>query len=207
MGRILLAMLVGGGVLVFFGIQEMRLAKAAKAEPQSITAADLIKSGPGDNAHVVLTDFMMCQGAYVIESDKKGGKWKGVWFPVVSVDSPYFEKLMGMLNPDGTLSGTPPVPDDIRLIIKSKHVSGEGELSALADQRTLQGVVINKIESLGSKQKKILQESYPQVNFDNVLILEHDRKPAAAGKSFGFIGGGALMSCVGLLGFFKTRKA
>ena len=207
MGRILLAMLVGGGVLVFFGVQEMRLAKAAKAQPQSITAADLIQSGPGDNAHVLMKDFLMCDFAYVYQSSKKGGDWKNVWVPVVPVGGEYHKKILSMVKPDGSFEGTPPMPTDIRLIVKSGKVSNEREVGALAGQDTLQGVIVNKIESLGGEQKKILKESYPGVDVANVLILEHDRKPATAGKSFGFIGGGALLSCMGVLGFVKSRKS
>ena len=208
MGRILLVMLVGGGALVFFGIQEMRLAKATKPEPQSITAADLIKSGPGDNAHVVMKDFLMCEFAYVYQANKKGGAWKNVWVPVVPVGGDYHKKILSMVKPDGTLGGgTPPMPDDIRLIVKSSKVPNEQSVGALANQETLQGVIVNKIESLGGEQKKILKESYPGVDFANVLILEHDRKPATPGKSFGFVGGGAVLSCVGVLGLVKKRKA
>ena len=206
MGRILLVMLVGGGVLVFFGIQEMRLAKATKPEPQSITAADLIASGPGDNAHVVMKDFLMCDFAYVYQAKKGGGPWKNVWVPVVPVGGDYHKKILGMVKPDGTIDGTPPMPDNIRLIVKSSKVPNEQSVGALASQETLQGVIVNKIESLGSEQKKILKESYPGVDFANVLILEHDRKPATAGKSFGFMGGGAMLSCVGVLGMVKRRK-
>jgi hypothetical protein len=207
MGRILLAMLVGGGVLVFLGIQEMRLSKAAKLEPQTITAADLIKSGPGDNAHVLMKDFMLCGNAYVYQAKKGGGAWNNVWIPAVPLGGEYHQKLLSMLKPDGTLDGTPPAPTDIRLIIKSSKTPNEQSVEALANQDTLQGLIVNKIESLGGEQKKILRESYPGVDFANVLILEHDRKPATAGKSFGFIGGGALLSCMGVLGFVKTRKA
>jgi hypothetical protein len=199
-------MLVGGGVLVFFGVQEMRLSKAAKAEPQSITAAELIKSGPGDNAHVVMKDFILCGNAFVYQAKKGGGAWKNVWVPAVPMGGEYHKKLVEMLKPDGTLNGSLPTPTDIRLIVKSSKVSNEQEMGSLADQDTLQGVIVNKIESLGGEQKKILKESYPSINFDNVLILEHARSPATAGKSFGFIGGGALLSCMGVLGFFKSRK-
>ena len=207
MARILLAMIIGGGVLIFLGVQEMRLASGAKQEPASVSCSDLIRNGPGDNAHILLKDFFISPAAFVYESAKSGGNWKTIWVPVVPQGGAYHQQVLSMVKPDGTLTGELPVPTDIRVIVKSSKVATESDLDALADQETLQGVIVNKIASLGGKEKKILTESYPTANFDNVYILEHDRKPASAGKSYGMMGGGGVLAVLGVLGFFRSKQS
>ena len=212
MGRIILLVIILGGVLAFFGVQEMRLARVAKPDAQTVSCAKLIANGVGDNAHVSLTDFIMVPSAFVYETGKSGGAWRSVWVPVVPVDGDYHKKVVAMIersggNPAALSAANLPRPDDIRLIVKSNKVADEAALDALASQDTLNGIVINTISSLGSKQKKILADSYPGVNFDNVLILEHDRKPTSTGKSVGMIGGGGVISLLGVLGAIRRKTA
>jgi hypothetical protein len=207
MFRILLAMIVGGGVLVFLGIQEMRLAGASKSEPQSITCAQLIKNGVGDNAHVAMGDFYIPNSAFCYEGSKYGSEWKTIWIPAVPTDGEYFKRLQA-LHKAGKLGDGPiaPQPHEIRLIIKSTKVKNEAQLNALDSQETIQGMIVNKIDSLGTKERKILAESYRGVDLDSCLILEHGREPASAGKSFGMMGGGGLLSVLGVLGFVKRKS-
>jgi hypothetical protein len=205
MTRILLVIIILGGAMVFAGVQQMRLASVAKAEPQKISCAKLIESGPGDNAHVELTDFIMVNSAFVTETGKSGGRWKNVWVPVVPVDGEYRDQIASLLG--GSLTpGNLPRPRDIRVIVNSSKVESESDLDALADQDTIRGMVVNKVSSLGSKQKQILADSYPGVNFDNVLILEHGRTPWGTGKSLGCIAGGIALAVAGVGGMVVRRR-
>ena len=83
--------------------------------PQEITAADLIKNGPGDNRHVTITDFE--PGGYVVES--KNGTWTEVWIALFP-------------------SGGP--EDKIELVISTKSVGNDGMLRQFAAQPKLTGI-------------------------------------------------------------------
>jgi hypothetical protein len=208
MNRILLAMIVLGGAMAFAGVQQMRLAGAAKPQAQAMSCAKLIRDGVGDNAHVLLTDFIWVDSGIVTETGKRGTAWKNVWVPVVPFGGEYHKQVLATLDTaTGALPANQPKPTDIRVIVQSSRVADEAALEALAKQDTLDGVVVNKISSLGSKQKQILAESYPGVNFDNVLVLEHGRVPWSSGKSVGTIAGGAVLSLLGVLGFIRRRSA
>lgn len=196
--RFILALVVGGGVLLFIGIQEMRLRSAAKEEPQKIACAELAANGPGENAHVLMGDFILCDFAYVYE--EKNNQWSKVWVPAVPIGGAFHLKLLSMLDEEGRLTGEVPPPTNVKVIVKSSSVDNEGELGVLAEKETLQGVIVNTIESLGSEEEKMLKESYPSVNFDECYILEVDRAPATFAKMAGFsVGGVLLMAGGGLL--------
>ena len=191
------AMIVGGGVLVFLAVQDMRLNATAQKEPQQITCAELEKNGAGDNAHIVLQDFLLTTSAFVYE-EQSGGRWSKVWVPAVPLGGEYHRKVLSMLDEQGNLRGNLPTPAKVKVIVKSSKVANERELNQLADQDTLQGMVVNLISSLGSDEKKLLKESYPFVNFDDCHIVEVGRKPAGTGKLLGFGGGGAVLALLGV---------
>jgi len=192
----LLIPIVIGGVLIYIGAQEAHLAAHAKEQPQQISLADLAAKGPGDNAHIILTDYLLCEFAFVYE--EKDGRWQKVWIPAVPLDGEYHQKLKAMLDPDGKLKGEPPMPDDIRVIVKLPNARNNDDIGKVAEADTLQGVVVNSIESLGSKEKKILQDSYPRVDFGTCLIVEEGRRPASFAKRAGLLGGGIVLALVGI---------
>lgn len=212
--RIKLAMLIGGIVLAYFGIQEWRLASAAKAEPQTMTCSELEAKGPGDNAHVSLTKFFLCQQSFVYEAKKNNeSHWNKVYVPAVPLDSPYMKTVAEMLEQNPKLQNLPP-PPEIKVLVKSSHVSNHQELENLAmlgiQGPALNGLVTNKIESIGSEEKKILEQNYPGIDFTKCYLIDHDRKPVQTGALFGMIGGGALLTVIGggwMLGGMRSQKA
>lgn len=196
--RFVLALVVGGGVLVFISVQDFRLSSASDVEPRQITCAELVANGPGDNAHIVMGEFLLCDFAFVYE--EHGKTWSKVWVPAVPLGGAFHLKLLSLLDEQGNLTEDVPMPTDVKVIIKSSDVSNDRELSSMAGKDTLQGVVVNKIESLGSEEKKMLKESYPMVDFDDCWILEVGRRPATMAKLAGFFFGGvALMVTGGML--------
>jgi hypothetical protein len=199
MYRIVIAMIVLGGVLTYWGYQEMSLASKTDPTPQEITCQELSDSGPGDNAHVVMSDFLLCTMAYVYEGvGDSDTAYKTVWVPAVPLGGAYHQMLLSMLDDEGNLQGNMPLPRDLAVLVKTSKVTSGEALDRLADRDTLSGLVINEIASLGSQEKKILIDSYPGVDFDKVWILEHGRKPAGAGKMYGLMGGGLALMLVGL---------
>jgi hypothetical protein len=206
--RIKFLPLIIGGVLFFFGFQEWRLATKARGQPQRITAAQLEANGPGDNAHIELADFLFCNN-YVYKSSSQraaqAGNWETVWIPAVPLDGPYVQRLRSMAAAGQIQPNFIPPPDDVRIIIKSSKVKGEGDLQRLGDADTLKGVVVNEIESLGSEEKKHLQESYPGIDFSRCWIVQHEREPAGAGKVLGLMGGGGTLFLAGLAWLAKRE--
>lgn len=144
----ILIILLGGGVFVF-GCMEWQLKTVAKEIPQTISAAELAARGYGDNANVVVTGISLCDNFVVYE---KNNRWQQVWVPAVPMGQP--------------------CGGNIRLIVKDGSCQNEGDVSRI-DTGTIRGVIINKIASLGSKEKSMLEESYGPIN--DCLILQRNR--------------------------------
>ena len=177
MRRIFFALLVIGGVFVFLGIQEYRLSKVAKADAQTITCARLAAKGPGDNAHVRLTEFEFTEN-YIYQEQKRSTQWRTSYVPAVP------PRVLG-----------DPAVRVVKVLIKSNKARNEDQLYALG-QAPIEGVVVNKIAALGSDERRLLKESYPDIDFDTCWIVEAGKAPASTGKLMGMIGGGAGLSIV-----------
>ena len=206
MGRILLIIIVLGGMLAWFGFQEWRLASAASTTPKTITCADLEKNGPGDNAHVVLTDFLLCPSGFVYESSKgNDSNYTKIWIPAVPLHGEYMEQLKKLADSGKDMAHVPP-PTNVRVIVRSSHVHNDGELEKLGDRDTIQGLIVNKVDSLGSKEREILAGQYPGINLDTCWILDEGRSPKSFGVAGGMIGGGAVLALIGVGGFVLSAK-
>ena len=195
MGRLKLAMLVIGGVLVFMGYQEMRLSGIAKAERQEITAKELLQNGYGDNAHVKVTSILPVQSLYVYVEKKN--KWETVWLPAVPMNGKYVEMLKQL--PEDTSPENIPAPKNIGIILKLTDARDEKAVDRYSQLETIEGLVLNEIESIGSDEINILKEQYPSVDFKKCLIIEPGRSPKSSGFIAGFIGLGLVL--MGLAAF------
>jgi hypothetical protein len=67
------------------------------------------------------------------------------------------------------------------------------ELENRLNKPKVQGMVTNRITSLDSKIRTLLQQSYPKTDFDKCLIIQEDRTPFNRSLVFA-MGGGAILS-------------
>lgn len=71
-------------ILGFICRQEKQLRDLGSVPPQVMKLSALVKQGPGENPHVVLTDFQ--GGGYIFESNQSG--WSQVWIALFPTDPP-----------------------------------------------------------------------------------------------------------------------
>src|SRR5947207_6389199 len=92
-----LGLVVVGIFLVVKGVNEHTLSGKTKDQPQRISCAKLASEGPGDNAHIVLTDFLMAPN-YVYEGRGKSGTWSNAWVPALAIDSDWAKQVAERLK-------------------------------------------------------------------------------------------------------------
>lgn len=162
----IIVMAIAAGVFIA-GWMEWQLKTVAKNQPQTLSAAELAARGPGNNAHVVLTNYDLCDNFVYETSTKFGGSWKKVWVPIV---------------PSGQGCGA-----QIQIILTDTTVKSPEQLATLGGR--VQGLVINKVASLGSKEKKLLSETYPGVDFSRVWIVHNGRQTWSPWAVMAMLGG------------------
>ncbi|HVS35299.1 MAG TPA: hypothetical protein VMS17_06925 [Gemmataceae bacterium] len=171
--------LVLGGMLLFFGFHEWQLGTAASAQPEDLTLEALIARGPNGNPNIRVRDFMLGDN-FTYFTDDTGTYWTDVLVPAVP-------KTMGEQSAHVLIP---------KVIVRCKHVANEDQLDQLYGRTQLEGMVVNRIESLGSDEKNFLLKDYPDIDFDTCIILEEGRKPSNSAMLF-LMGGGGLALLLG----------
>jgi hypothetical protein len=199
--RICILMLLFGGVFVYLGIQETRLRGRSSAEPQHITCEQLSTSGPGDNLHVAMSDFVLLP-MYVYDFGLTG--WSGAWVPAVSLQqlnrhvAQFLKVDLEQLDDvadekwDEALDAIDVSSFSFNVIVSLPDVRGEKDVDEFGEQATIQGTIMDDFTSLDSDTRKLLREEYSGVDFDRCSILIAGRRPHSAGIALLYIVGGAL---------------
>ena len=163
----LLVVCIGLG---YWSVKEWRLSRSSSAAPEEITLRALIARGPRGNPNIILTEFVICPNM-VYEKGQYGHNWTKVWVPVLPEDEGIAQIQQG-----------PNTITNFQALIYSTHAENELELSTKLDQPKLRAMVTNGLRSLGSEEKKLLAQGYPNTDFSKCLIIEEGREPAGSVK-------------------------
>jgi hypothetical protein len=206
MGRILLIMVIGGAVLGWIGLKEWRLSGAASAKAQDLGCDKLESSGPGENAHIVLKDYLLCTDAFVYKGTKSPSeRWTTIWVPAVPAEGAYVKSVRKFLENGGDPKNVPH-PTTFNVIVKTSNVHNQQDLSNFDSKTEIEGLVVNKVESLGGEEKRLLNQAYPGINVDKCYILEEGRMPKSRGAAGGMMAGGLALIVLGVAGFAGVAK-
>jgi hypothetical protein len=201
--RLPILLIVFGVGLGIWGGKEAMLASSALATAQDISCADLSANGPGDNVHVRVKDFK-CVSHYVYLKSTTGD-WKTVWFPIVPPSAIKIPPGKHMIHANSKAVSKDLVDSSqIHVLIKTHTVHSQGDVASALNNDSFEGLVVNKIEKLSDKERELFQNSYPQMDVDNVYILEDGRQPAGGTGMLALIGGGLLLLC-GLAILFRPN--
>jgi hypothetical protein len=182
-------LLVFGVTLIVLACNEVRLWLLADAQAHRLTCAELGAHGPGRNAHVEVTDGLLCEDAFVFE--QRDGCWATTWVPLVPVDSGYGRQLTAA-RVRGETTRLPP-PGEIAVLVRMNAAHSFADVQAVARRPSLFGVVVNAIEPLGPYERELLHKQYPAVDFATCWVLDLDRAPASVPAIAGGLGTGALV--------------
>lgn len=183
-----IVLLIVGPIPAFLGWREGRVGEGASEQPVEMPLEQLIARGANGNPHVRIKEFFLGDN-YVYQENSKSKTWEHVWIPMVPPNAV-------------TEQGTPKAPNNVRAILKNTGVRSKVDTELLyhrlAQAGVVQGLVINKIASLGHQERKLLQESYPGTDFSQCLIIEEGRKPVAQTMATLMLWGGAALTLLGL---------
>ena len=87
------------------------------------------------------------------------------------------------------------------VIVKTERFKKFGDIPDVPQRHEgqLEGLVINTLRPLGYKEKKLLKEEFPNMDFDKVLVVEENRKPSSWAWCATFQYGGMALIGAGLL--------
>jgi hypothetical protein len=224
MFRVLIAIMVLGGVAIYFGYQEYAVGAGATAEAQQADLSKLEQGGELESTHVRFGDHLRLYYGQVYKFENETGTDPGLadkvtkaYYPIISSEHVFSRRLDALMKQYGSIQAIPDGEwrgiDRFKVLVKTDEYHTVGEVENLPPFKTsdsIRGLVVNSIESLSSKEEKFIRERFPNVDLDRVIILEKDRKPWPKSLSMGLMAGGFAMiafPAIGLLLLHKRNKA
>jgi hypothetical protein len=175
--------LLFGVVMVIGGVLAYRSSQFVESQPQEITCRELSNHGPGDNAHLLISDFTVVADAYVVQEGKDYDDPDVAWIPLVPAGQPE--------------------PEVFHVILLSEQATTPDEVRELADESQIQGVVENVVGFLLQRDRDTLADEFPGSTLDNCYLISHQERgytPPSASLGLVCIAIGAVISAISLLG-------
>lgn len=198
-------------MLAYNGWQELTLSRHAKDEPVEVSAADLEAGKIPDNCHVVVKDAIALYPSTVYHYKKSKFSIKkpdgstrvtDALYPVISKNHPFVQMMQNATATDKQLDDA---LSSVGVIVKTKSFGTVGEIpEKMSAGVTLQGLILNHIEKVDSKDANLLRSSFPKLDPDKVVILEEGRKPKGMLYAVGMMAGGVIFSILCLFAFKKS---
>jgi len=213
MFRVKLGLIIVGGVVAFMGGQEFLVSHGTTTEAVNVDLAKLEAGEELENNHARIGEHtaIYAGSVYAYETSKydnstprNSTKVSYCFYPILSSSHSFMQRLVELEEEYGSLEEVPenvefPEIKDFTVLVKTKSFKTVGSIpDGIADRPSIQGLVINQIDSLDSEEEELLLSSFPGLDMDKVLILEDGRTPASLGKSLGMTLGGGLISLLGL---------
>lgn len=217
--RFVLILVVIGGFLIYMGVQEYLVSGGASSEPEEVDLAEIEQGSVPENTYLKIKEHVALYAAAVYSYRAKTEQANPPastsvnysFHPIISNSHSFvvgFAELAKKADETDNLQDfVIPEIEEFAVIVKTEKFKTIGDIpEGIRDEDSIEGLVINKIDSLDKEEKELLKQSFPNADLDKVLILEDGRKPAPMIKWLGMIGGGILLILVGIGIVIKSRS-
>ncbi|MBN2444644.1 MAG: hypothetical protein JXJ04_25035 [Spirochaetales bacterium] len=191
--RIIIILFIAGGALIFYGFQEYTLVSGAKTEPLEIDLAEIENNTSIDNNYINIGPHIALYSGSIFEYeyDRSGNSdYTGnsplnyTYYPIISESHPYFDEVDKLEKEYGSVDDIPddlwPGIDYFSVLVRTTDFKIVRDIpDDWRYEENVSGILINKIKSLDNEEKKLLQETFPDMDMEEVLLLEKDRVPGS----------------------------
>ena len=185
--------LVGLGLIVF-GYSEFRLAIRESGSPASFRLEDLEAGAKPSQNHVLLGRHVRLYSLAVYRAKAKEigdpkARLDYVLVPIFSPEHPFY-KEWSKQREEGNVR-----LDKLRVVLRTTRHATLADIPAwTVEEPSLEGMVVNDIQSLGKDEIALLREEFPGANFEDVLLIEEGRRPTSLLVSACCLVGGTLLA-------------
>lgn len=194
-------LLIAGGYLIWYGVQEYQVGSDASPDPVGVDLAALEAGEPLPDNHVRIGVHHALYNSSVFSYEAENGdkrmkpssKLNCLYTPLISDQHPYMQGLRRLGKTYGSIAKIPrnadwPPAKEFVVILKSEAYTKVGDVPAGRKKfASVTGLVVNRIESLSDEEQRLIRQKFPTIDFDKVYIVEHGRKPSSTTAAIAFI--------------------
>jgi len=199
-------------MFAYYGWKETVLSRHAKPEAGQVTAESLEEGKIPENGHVLIDHAWALYPYAVYHYSKPNGsndpatpntKATNVIYPVISLNHPLVKALTSGSTDKNAIDQA---LAKVAIVVKTNRFATVGSIPSKAQNvDTLEGLIINNVESLEAKDLKLLHESFPEMDASKVVFIEQGRQPKPLLACLGMIAGGVVAALLGGLWIIARR--
>jgi hypothetical protein len=184
------------------GFQEHKLSAGASEEPVRVNLVNLEKNPEPPDKHLTVGAHWAIYPAWVGWGEENSDRLDWIYYPIISDSHPYnraWDNLLERYGDSEIPESELPKLESLAMLVKTKQFKCESAIpTEWKPEESVTGLVINDIDTIGSEEKRLINQSFPGLSLDDVLILEKDRTPTGGMGSLGMIGGGLALILIGI---------
>ncbi|MFG0256922.1 MAG: hypothetical protein ACF8GE_03365 [Phycisphaerales bacterium JB043] len=168
--------------------------------PQQISCEQLATNGPGDNHHIILTDFAIPEN-HVVELNKWGTP-RRAWIMAVPFGGEAHQTIQEAEHHDETPQGI-----TSNVVIEINNVWTHDQFDLIIERDTLPGFIVNEYRPIDPETRQLLETGYAGYDIDSIWVMSFGEKPPSATVARAKLGAGGLFALLtvvlGLLGIVR----
>lgn len=182
-----------GSVLAARGEAEAKVSALSTPEPLEVDLAQLEGNDRPQNCHLNIGPHYACYFCTVYSYRRPKNSTRDpeattpltfAYYPIVSRSNPEIQNLAGIENaadPDDEPE-PPALPTGFSVLVKTTRFKTLGDLPTVSARAEtgVEGLVINILDPIQSDERKLIQDQFPNLDMNKILILEEGRKPSTA---------------------------
>jgi hypothetical protein len=215
-------LIVIGVILIINGYMEYTAAQGTSSTPKQIELNTLEQGATLMNNYVIIGPHWRLYPAAVYhytipksatsQDPKPEYTVAGTYYPIISDQHPFMVQLRSLAEKYGAAEAIPnsEVPNltDFTVLVKTFEFPTIGAIpNEISKADKVEGLVINRIAMLNSKEKELIAQNFPQLDFSKIYVVEAGRKPTSTSQAVSMmVGGLGLILISAVVGFILYRR-
>ena len=201
--------IIGLGAL-FFGWREWSVSGHATKTPLPIELSAIEAGKRPTNNHLLIGDHLRLYEYSLIYGKLNRDDVESTLYPIISMEHPFIQEMDEYFSKQETPEFENLPPPEIKqfvVLVQTNKYKSEHEIPrGFVMEPRLQGLVISSVRSLRSKEKQLIEEEFPNLDFDKLIVIEDEATVTPAWLHWLCFGiGSSSLSIAGIV-FFMQRS-
>jgi hypothetical protein len=207
--RLAFGLVVGGGIVGYIGYQEYQVGADASATAVHCELADLENAGEPPDNHLQIREHWAIYPSWVGWGDAEGDRLDHVYYPIISEGHPYnqaWDQLLAQYGDAEIPETLHPQLTSLAVLVKTERFQRESDIPMEWQKvPSITGLLVHDIEKLKADEARLIQENFPGLSLENVMILEEGREPKSPMTAMAIMLLGAGLVVGGGVSFARSR--
>lgn len=194
----------------FYGWREWSVSGHATKTPLPIELSAIEAGERPTNNHLLIGDHLRLYEYSLIYGSLNRDDVDSTLYPIISMEHPFIQKMeeyFSKKETPGFENLLPPEIEQFVVLVQTDKYKKEREIPrGFITQPRLQGLVISSVRSLRVDEKRLIEEEFPNLDFDKLIVIEDEAKVTPAWLHWLCLGFGAFSISTATIVYLMQRS-